>query len=140
MRAKEGNTVLVHYTGTLEDGTEFDSSTGREPLQFTLGTGHVIPGFERGVLDMAVGESKRVEIPVKEAYGEHHPELVMDVRRTKVPAEVELKLGSELQMKQGDKSFVVRVVELTPDSVRLDGNHPLAGKKLTFEIEVVDIR
>ncbi|WP_428608787.1 FKBP-type peptidyl-prolyl cis-trans isomerase [Sedimenticola sp.] len=135
-----GQTVKVHYTGTLEDGTQFDSSSGRDPLEFTLGEGQVIPGFEQALAEMQVGETKTVHIPADQAYGEHQPELVQQVERAQIPAEIELAIGVQLQA-QGPEGQVFRLVvtELAETSVTLDGNHPLAGKALTFELELVEI-
>ena len=135
-----GQTVKVHYTGTLEDGTQFDSSDGRDPLEFTLGEGQVIPGFEQALAEMAVGETKTVQIPADQAYGEHQPELVQEVDRAQIPDEIELAVGVQLQA-QGPDGQVFRLVvtELAEASVTLDGNHPLAGKALTFELELVEI-
>ncbi|MCW8902661.1 MULTISPECIES: peptidylprolyl isomerase [Sedimenticola] len=135
-----GQTVKVHYTGTLEDGTQFDSSAGRDPLEFTLGEGQVIPGFEQALAEMAVGETKTVQIPADQAYGEHQPELVQEVDRAQIPDEIELAVGVQLQA-QGPDGQVFRLVvtELAEASVTLDGNHPLAGKALTFELELVEI-
>jgi len=135
-----GQTVKVHYTGTLEDGTQFDSSAGRDPLEFTLGEGQVIPGFEQALAEMAVGETKTVQIPAEQAYGEHQPELVQEVDREQIPADIELAIGAQLQA-QGPDGQVFRLVvtELADASVTLDGNHPLAGKALTFELELVEI-
>lgn len=135
-----GQTVKVHYTGTLEDGTQFDSSAGRDPLEFTLGEGQVIPGFEQALAEMAVGDTKTVQIPADQAYGEHQPELVQEVDRAQIPDEIELAVGVQLQA-QGPDGQVFRLVvtELAEASVTLDGNHPLAGKALTFELELVEI-
>ncbi|WP_260292969.1 FKBP-type peptidyl-prolyl cis-trans isomerase [Sedimenticola hydrogenitrophicus] len=135
-----GQTVKVHYTGILDDGTQFDSSAGREPLEFTLGEGQVIPGFEQALAEMKEGESRTVHIPADQAYGEHQPELVQQVDRAQIPAEIELAVGVQLQA-QGPEGQVFRLVvtELAESSVTLDGNHPLAGKALTFELELVEI-
>ncbi|WP_275098157.1 FKBP-type peptidyl-prolyl cis-trans isomerase [Sedimenticola hydrogenitrophicus] len=135
-----GQTVKVHYTGILDDGTQFDSSAGREPLEFTLGEGQVIPGFEQALAEMEEGESRTVHIPPDQAYGEHQPELVQQVDRAQIPAEIELAVGVQLQA-QGPEGQVFRLVvtELAESSVTLDGNHPLAGKALTFELELVEI-
>jgi FKBP-type peptidyl-prolyl cis-trans isomerase 2 len=135
-----GQTVKVHYTGILDDGTQFDSSAGREPLEFTLGEGQVIPGFEQALAEMVEGESRTVHIPPDQAYGEHQPELVQQVDRAQIPAEIELAVGVQLQA-QGPEGQVFRLVvtELAERSVTLDGNHPLAGKALTFELELVEI-
>ncbi len=135
-----GQKVKVHYTGTLEDGTQFDSSAGREPLEFTLGEGQVIPGFEQAIEVMQVGETKTINIPADQAYGEHQPELVQQVEREQIPAEIELALGVQLQAQGPDgQVFRLTVVELDETVATLDGNHPLAGKALTFELELVEI-
>lgn len=135
-----GQTVKVHYTGTLEDGTQFDSSAGREPLEFTLGQGQVIPGFEQALEQMTVGETKTINIPADQAYGPHQPELVQKVEREQIPAEIELALGVQLQAQGPDgQVFRLVVIELDETSATLDGNHPLAGKALTFELELVEI-
>lgn len=135
-----GQKVKVHYTGTLEDGTQFDSSAGRDPLEFTLGEGQVIPGFEQALFEMSVGETKTVNIPADEAYGAHQPELVQQVERGQIPPDIELSIGVQLQA-QGPEGQAIRLVvtELDDSNVTLDGNHPLAGKALTFELELVEI-
>lgn len=135
-----GQTVKVHYTGTLEDGSQFDSSAGRDPLEFTLGEGQVIPGFEQALSEMSVGDTKTVNIPAEEAYGPHQPELVQQVARDQIPADIELAEGVQLQA-QGPEGQVFRLVvtDLDDAHVTLDGNHPLAGKALTFELELVEV-
>lgn len=139
-QAKNGDVVRVHYTGKLDDGTVFDSSTGGEPLQFTIGSGQLIPGFEQAVIGLKTGESITVKIPAVEAYGPHQEELVLVIDRTEFPADLEPQIGQQLQMSLADGSpiqvLVTGVSELT---VTLDANHPLAGKDLTFDIELVDI-
>ncbi|UCH84659.1 MAG: peptidylprolyl isomerase [Candidatus Latescibacterota bacterium] len=137
--AKNGDTVRVHYTGTLEDGTQFDSSMDRDPLEFKLGEGMVIKGFDAAVVGMSEGETKSVTIPVDDAYGPHRDELVLVVDRSEMPPDLEPAVGEQLEMRQEDQSFVVKVIEVTPDTIRLDANHPLAGKALSFEIELVAI-
>ena len=137
--AKSGDTVRVHYTGTLDDGTVFDSSQGRAPLEFTVGIGQVIPGFDEAVTGMAPGEEKTVTIPSGEAYGEHRPEMLATVPRAQFPPEIEPEIGQELQVSQDGQNFVVRVVEVGEDQVTLDANHPLAGEDLTFKLELVEI-
>lgn len=140
MSAKTGDTVKVHYTGTLDDGTQFDSSAGREPLEFRLGTGQVIQGFDDGVTGMAIGEKKTVNIPAAEAYGEQRPEMMLDINRAEVPADIELELGMKLMMQgQNGQPMPVTVAALSEESVTLDANHELAGKALTFELELVEI-
>lgn len=138
--AKHGDTVRVHYTGTLEDDTVFDSSRERDPLEFTLGSGMVVPGFENLVLGMKEGETAKETIPCAQAYGERRDELQLSVNRADIPAELELNVGMHLRMQAPDgQSASVEVIELTDDTVKLDANHPLSGKDLTFEVELVEL-
>jgi peptidylprolyl isomerase len=139
-QAKAGDTVKIHYTGTLDDGTQFDSSSGREPLQFTLGSGQVIPGFEKAVEGMAVGDSKKVNIPPEQAYGPRHEQMIQEVPKTALPDDLEPAEGMALQA-QGQDGRVVNltVTAVQDDSITVDGNHPLAGQALNFDIELVDI-
>ena len=138
--AQTGDTVSVHYTGRLENGTVFDSSEGKDPLEFTLGQGQVIPGFERGVLGMAPGHSKTLQIPAEDAYGPRQPELVFEVDRDELPAELELEVGMQIQGGQPDGGIArYTVVDITDTTVSLDANHFLAGQDLIFDIEVVGI-
>ncbi len=138
--AKQGDTVHIHYTGTLEDGTEFDSSRDREPLVFTLGEGQVIAGFDQAVLGMQSGETKRVTIAADEAYGQYEDDLVFEVDRAQLPASFAPVLGEQYQMEQGNgQTRVVTVSEMSNDSVTLDANHPLAGYDLTFDLELVSV-
>jgi len=139
-QAKKGDTVTVHYTGTLDDGTVFDTSAEREPLKFTVGGGQVIAGFDIAVIDMVPGDKKVSVIPASEAYGEHSKDLVTDVDRDRFPADMELELGQQLQVGLADgEQAVVMIVDLSDTSVTLDANHPLAGQQLTFDIELVEI-
>ena len=138
-QAKAGDTVRVHYTGTLDDGTEFDSSAGREPLEFTLGAGQVVPGFDAAVTGMRIGERKTVTIPAAEAYGEPRQELLLTVPRAQVPPNMQPRVGQRLQVGRGEQAFPVVVHEVTDEHVILDGNHPLAGQDLTFALELVGI-
>lgn len=139
-QAKKGDTVKVHYTGTLEDGTMFDTSAEREPLKFTVGGGEVIAGFDTAVIEMSIGDKKVTVIPAGEAYGEHSKDLVTDVDRERFPADMELEIGQQLQVGlQDGNQAVVMIVDLSDTSVTLDANHPLAGQQLTFEIELVAI-
>jgi peptidylprolyl isomerase len=139
-QAQNGSTVKVHYTGTLQDGTQFDTSRGREPLELTLGEGAVIPGFESAIVGMAEGDTKSVTLEPGEAYGDRHEQLVQTIDRGQIPPELELQEGQQLQVKsQEGNVVVVTVAELAEDSVTLDGNHPLAGKTLNFEIEMVEV-
>lgn len=138
--AKSGDTVRIHYTGTLDDGSQFDSSVGRDPLQFTLGSGQVIPGFDSGVTGMTVGEQKSITIPAAEAYGERQEDACQPVPRADIPADIPLEVGLQLQMQTPSGQVVpVVVAEITEESVVLDANHPLAGKDLTFALELVEI-
>ena len=139
-QAQTGDTVKVHYTGTLEDGTVFDSSIDREPLEFTIGDGRLIPGFEEAVVGMSQGESKTVEIPADEAYGPYYEELVLVVDRDQLPPELQPEVGQQLQFQQEDGTIVtLTVIDVSELSVTLDANHPLAGQDLTFDIQLVEI-
>jgi peptidylprolyl isomerase len=139
-QAKQGDTVKIHYTGTLTDGTVFDSSAGREPLSFTIGSGQVIPGFEEAVMGMTRDEEKNITIPVDKAYGPHNAELVFNVPRSQVPPEINPETGQRLQM-QGphNQPIIVTVTEVTDEYILLDANPPLAGKELNFAIQLVAI-
>lgn len=138
--AKSGDTVRIHYTGTLADGSTFDSSHGRDPLEFTLGTGQVILGFDAAVDGMSVGQSKTVDIPADQAYGAHNPEALQTFPRSKIPDSIPLEVGTKLQLQSSQgQPMMVTVAEVTDHAVILDANHPLAGKVLTFQIELVEI-
>jgi FKBP-type peptidyl-prolyl cis-trans isomerase 2 len=139
-QAKPGDNVRVHYTGTFADGTIFDSSVQRETLQFILGQGQLIPGFEQAVLGMQPGESKTVNISAGDAYGLYQEDLVLTVDREVMPAQVNPEIGQRFQVRQQDGStMVVTVIAVSEINVTLDANHPLAGKDLTFEIQLVEI-
>lgn len=138
--AKHGDTVRVHYTGTLPDGSVFDSSSGRDPIEFTLGTGQVIPGFDQAVTGMEVGQEKSVTIPAADAYGPRRDELVLQVDRGQFPPNVDPQVGQQFQLGEGDHMFVVTVKDVAEQNVVLDANHPLAGEDLTFALELVEIR
>jgi peptidylprolyl isomerase len=139
-QAKDGDTVKIHYTGTLDDGTVFDSSEGREPLQFTLGSGQVIAGFEEAVRGMDSGEKKKVTIPADKAYGQRNEEMIIQAPRDQVPPDINPEVGQQLQMAGPDgQTIIVQVTEVTDDHITLDANPPLAGKDLTFDIELVGI-
>ena len=138
--AKSGDKIQVHYSGRLEDGTPFDSSKGGDPLSLTLGQGEVIPGFDEAIVGMQVGESKTVTIGAEQAYGPRIDELVIELARKDLPEDLELTLGRQLEVTQEEgEPFVVEVTDLTESTVTLDANHPLAGKELTFDIELVEI-
>lgn len=139
-QAKNGDSVRIHYTGKLEDGTVFDSSAGREPLEFTIGGGQVIPGFEEAVLGMRTGESKNVTIPVDKAYGERNEHMIIEVPRSQVPPDLNPELDQKLQMGgPNGELVVVTVVGLNDEAITLDANPPLAGKDLVFDLELVSI-
>ena len=139
--AKNGDLLRVHYTGRLADGRVFDSSRdGGEPLEFTLGSREVIPGFEDGVRGMRVGESKTIEIESENAYGQRRPELVASIERERAQFPVEPEVGMNLLMPVApDQQLEVVITEVTDTHVTIDGNHPLAGEKLIFDLELMDI-
>ena len=140
IQAKAGDTVRIHYTGTLDDGTEFDSSEGRAPIEFTLGNRTVIAGFENGVMGMQVGEQKKIHIPADEAYGEHNDALVEEVPLQQFPQDLDLQVGMRLTAQSPNgENFNVVVTALSEHSATIDGNHPLAGEALNFELELVEI-
>lgn len=139
-QAKKGDTVKVHYTGKLADGEVFDSSSGKDPLQFTIGSGQVIPGFEEAVIGMTPGDSKTTEIPVDKAYGPRNEEIVMQVPLDQFPAEIKPAVGQMLELgQQGGQPVIVTITDLSETAATLDANPPLAGKDLTFELELVEI-
>lgn len=138
--AQNGNIIQVHYTGTLQDGMMFDTSVGREPLEFTLGEDRMIPGFEQAVLGMKIGESKTVTIPAEDAYGPYNTDMTLVVSREELPGDMTPKVGQQLEMTDSDGgTIMVIITEVSDTTVTLDANHPFAGKDLTFEIELVSI-
>jgi peptidylprolyl isomerase len=139
-KVKAGDTISVHYTGTLEDGTVFDTSKERDPLQFEVSSGMMIPGFDAAVIDMAVGEDKTVKIPAAEAYGEPRDEMIATFPRSSFPAEITPEIGQQLALTTpSGQPLNVIVTKIEGEDITLDGNHFLAGKDLTFQIEVVEI-
>lgn len=138
-QVQNGDKVKVHYHGKLRSGETFDSSEGREPLEFTVGGGQVIPGFDAGVMGMQVGDKRTVEIDVKEAYGEKSEEMVIEFPKNQFPADMNPEVGMQLMMNNGQQQFPVTIVEVKEESVMLDANHPLAGQDLVFDIELVEI-
>lgn len=137
---KTGDTVRIHYTGTLRDGSRFDSSEGREPLEFTVGSGQIIPGLDVAIPGMAVGDSKTVEVPCDQAYGPVNPDARQSIPREGIPDDIPLDPGTQLQMQTPQGQVVpVTVVEADEATVTLDANHPLAGQDLIFAIELVAI-
>lgn len=140
MAAKANDTVKVHYKGTLSNGEIFDTSEGRDPLEFTLGSGQVIPGFDKGIEGMAIDESKTINIPFAEAYGEVRSELVQEVPKSHIPEEIKPEVGLQLMSNTPDGQQIPLVVtEVKEETIVVDANHPLAGKDLTFEITLVGI-
>ena len=138
--AKTGDTVRIHYTGTLTDGSEFDSSSGGDPLEFTIGSGQIIPGLDREIAGMAVGDTKTVTVAADEAYGPRQPEAVQEVPRDAVPAGINLVVGNRLQATTADGGqMVVTIAAVSDETVTMDANHPLAGEDLVFEVELVEI-
>jgi FKBP-type peptidyl-prolyl cis-trans isomerase 2 len=140
-QVKENDTVRVHYTGKLSNGQVFDSSLEREPLEITLGQGMLIPGFEKGIVEMKVNEKKTINIPVAEAYGEAQKELFYEVKKEQLPPEMAPEVGMGLASKNPDGSEVqFRMAEVHEDHIIVDANHPLAGQDLIFDLELVEIK
>ena len=138
--AKSGDTVKIHYTGTLDDGSQFDSSAGRDPLEFEVGSGQVIPGFDKAVEGMAVGDSKNVRIEPDEAYGPRHEQLVQEVDRSLLPDDLDPREGMTLQSNSPDgQTMQFMVTAVAEETITVDANHPLAGEVLSFDIELVEI-
>ncbi|MBN1845626.1 MAG: peptidylprolyl isomerase [Sedimentisphaerales bacterium] len=139
-QAKPGDTVKVHYTGKLPDGEVFDSSYQRDPLQFTVGDGQVIPGFEQAVAGMEPGQTRSVTIEPEQAYGQRRDDMVMELPRDRLPEKLEPKVGERLQLHTQDgRQIAVAVTDTSPETITIDANHPLAGKDLLFEIELLEI-
>ena len=139
-QAQNGDIVKVHYTGKLDDGTVFDSSIQRDPIEFKLGDDKIIPGLSNAVVGMIPGESKTVTLVAEQAYGPHRQDLVVVVNRAGIPDDVEIKIGAQLHLAGPDgKEFPVRVIETSEETLTLDSNHPLAGENLTFDIQLVEI-
>ena len=139
-QAKMGDTVTVHYTGRLDDGTVFDTSIDRDPLNFKIGDGQLIPDFEEAVVGMSPEESKTITIPSDKAYGPHRAEMVLEVEKKHFPEDLEPRLEQQLQVSQPDgRAFVAKVTNISETTVTLDTNHPLAGKDLTFDIQLTEV-
>jgi FKBP-type peptidyl-prolyl cis-trans isomerase 2 len=139
-KAKEGDVVKVHYTGKLKDESVFDSSQNSDPLEVTLGTGQVIPGFEKAVVGMDVGDSKTVEIAAEDAYGSYRDELVVEIDKERIPEDLTVEVGQQLVLRQAEGPPIrVKVKNMTEQSVTLDANHPLAGQDLIFEVQLIKI-
>lgn len=140
IEAKTGDTVQVHYTGKLQDGTVFDTSEERDPLQFKLGEGKIIPGFENAIVGMKKGESKSFNIRPENGYGEYNDELIFEVERNRLPDDVSPEVGMYLESVQDDGRRVpVKITDIEEEKIKLDANHPLAGHELIFEVKLVDV-
>jgi len=139
-KAQQGDTVKVHYTGRLDDGRVFDTSANRDPIEFTIGEGRVIPGFENGILGMSPGETKTIKIPSEEAYGPRRDDMVVEIDKKHLPPDLDAEVGDQLQMRQADgQPVLVTVTDVDDEKITLDANHPLAGKDLTFDVELVEV-
>ena len=139
-QAKDGDTVKVHYTGKLENGTVFDTSTDRQPLELTLGSAKIIPGFEKGITGMGVGDRKTITVLPEEAYGPSRKELIVDIKKTDLPEDITPAIEKQLQVQQKDGNPIeITITDMDEDTVTLDANHPLAGNTLLFEVELVEI-
>lgn len=139
-QAKNGDTVKVHYTGKLDDGTVFDSSHEGEPLKFKIGEEDLIPSFEDAIVGMEAGDTKTIQIEANDAYGPHRAELVFEVGRDKLPPDLQPEIGQQLQFQHPDGSVIdLMISEVSTSDVKLDANHPLAGEQLTFDLELVEI-
>lgn len=139
-QAENGSVVKVHYTGKLKDGSVFDTSVDRDPLQFAVGEGRIIPGFEQAIIGMKAGESKTVTVPSDQAYGPHHEDLLLVVDRDQIPSHLIPEVGQRLEIHQTDgQTIPVTVTEVSDASITLDANHPLAGEALIFDIQLVEI-
>ncbi len=134
-----GKTVKVHYKGTLDDGSVFDSSEGRDPIEFQMGSGSLIPGFEAAVAEMEIDETRSVTIPSAEAYGDVNEDMVGEIPRTNLPDDIEPEVGMVLSMQSPDGEMPVRVVAMDEENLTLDANHPLAGQNLTFELTLIEV-
>jgi len=140
MAVQSGNTIKIHYHGRLSDGTTFDSSTGRSPLEFTVGSGSVIRGFDDGVQGMNVGEKKTIEIPFLQAYGPEDPSMIIEFPLDRLPEDLKPEIGMQLNMNNAEgQQFAVTITDITDENIILNANHPLAGKDLIFDLELVEI-
>jgi peptidylprolyl isomerase len=139
-QVKDGDTVKIHYTGKLDDGTMFDTSADNDPLEFTVGKQEVIPGMESAVIGMEPGDEKTITIATDDAYGPYHEEMVLTVDRSEFPEDMAIEVDQQLSVElEDEQSIIVTVTEITDDNVTLDANHPLAGEDLTFDIQLVEI-
>ena len=140
MAVQSGDTIKIHYHGRLSDGTTFDSSAGRSPLEFTVGSGSVIKGFDDGVQGMTVGEKKTIEIPFLQAYGPEDPSMIIEFPVDRLPEDLKPEIGMQLNMNNAEgQQFAVTITDITDENIILNANHPLAGKDLIFDLELVEI-
>lgn len=139
MAIKNGDKIRAHYTGTLNDGTEFDSSRNRDPITFIVGDGTIIPGFEKAVLGHKIGDKVKVRIPPEEAYGNHDPELIFTVEPAQMPDNIPLEIGTPLHLANDQGTMDAIITDIDLENITLDANHPLAGKELIFEIEIIAV-
>jgi peptidylprolyl isomerase len=140
MAVQSGNTIKIHYNGRLSDGTTFDSSAGRSPLEFTVGSGSVIKGFDDGVQGMTIGEKKTIEIPFLQAYGPEDPSMIIEFPLDRLPEDLKPEIGMQLNMNNAEgQQFAVTITDITNENIILNANHPLAGKDLIFDLELVEI-
>lgn len=137
--AAAGSKVRVHYTGTFDDGEVFDSSREREPMEFKVGAQEVIPGFDQALIGMQVGDSKKIRIPEEEAYGPYNPDMVMELAPSQFESGMDIQIGQQFQVDMGEHPVVLTVKEVHDEKVVVDANHPMAGKSLNFDIELVEI-
>jgi len=140
MKIEEGKTVVIHYEGKLEDGTVFDSSKDREPLEFVFGSGSIIPGLEKGLEGLEKGDKKEISVEAKDAYGEKNPEAIQKVSKEQIPDDITPEVGMQLMAQTETSEIPVIITEIQEDYVTIDFNHPLAGKNLIFDIEVIDVK
>ena len=139
--AKSGDTVKIHFTGKLQDETVIETSKDRDPLEFKIGDGNVIPGLEQGVIGMAAGDKKTIAISPEDAFGQPQEDLLVDINKSEFPKDVELKAGAYLNIESSDgKEFKAKVVEIKEEMVTLDANHPLAGATINYDVELIEIR
>jgi FKBP-type peptidyl-prolyl cis-trans isomerase 2 len=139
-QVKSGDTVKMHYTGKLENGEVFDSSRERDPLEFTIGSGKVMPGIEKGIIGMEIGDTRTIEIPPEDALGPRREDLVVEMKKSDFPEDMSFKIGQMMQMQRKDgDSLVVTIRDINGDNVTLDANHPLAGRTLVFDVELLEI-
>ncbi len=140
MKIEDGKTVLIHYKGTLEDGSVFDSSENRDPFEFVFGSGSIIPGLEKGLEGLEKGDKKEVFVNAEDAYGQKNPEAVQQVEKSQFPENITPEIGMQLMAQTPSGEIPVTITQITEEFITVDFNHPLAGKNLIFDVEIVDVR